>query len=204
MRVVRCVVLLPVVLLASCVYAEEDCTEVDPGSSSDVCSMLQDKLQSALVQNPTNLYKIRKAFVNPIPPLINVEYEIEWGNMTSRMCTPNTAREFTNSTTPRNTSNYTYLWTSILYFTTISPAFLQHLQLQAPYFIINLTRYIEPYFGDVDKDYNLNAILWNGCSTSLLLSIQLSLKVDTLPCTPSESQLESSIQELTTWVRMCT
>ncbi len=190
MKAVVCVLLL-VLTLASRASTETDCTEVDPGSSADVCSMLQDKLQSALLQNPTNLDKLRKAFANPIPSIIDIHYDIEWGNVTAEACTD----ESTNFT--HYSSNY--LWTNVPFFTTLSPGFLQHLQLQVPYAMI---RFAELFFGRVGDDYTLNALLWDGCNTELLLSLSLSLRVDSLPCTPSKQLLESSIQELTSWVRI--
>ena len=189
------ILIVVLLLFAGHVWSQEThvCTDIDPGPAAEACTMLQLKLQEAIIQNPVNLDKLHKAFSQPIPSIINVTYAITWGNTSNETCSQGLAA---SPFTLPNASNY--LWTNIPLYATLSPQFLQQIQLQIPYVFI---KFAEKFFGEDSNDHALNSILWDGCSTGALPSTTLSLHVESLPCIPSQLQIESSIQEVTTWVR---
>ena len=191
-------VLLAVVVLSS-----------DPNVlNAETCEMLFRIFETALLNNASNLYKLREMFFTNPPELVNVTYYMEFNSsddscsrvpdgessaclMERPMCSME-ACDSANQTylnTTDGTLSRRYGWTSIGIYTLIHPALLNMLQIQLPFAIMRLHK-------------NDATFLWNGQNQLPSINLYLFIPTDGLTCTPSISQVDGVMKSLTSLVNL--
>ena len=150
--------------------------------------------ETALLSNGSNLYKLRKMFLNKTPPeLVNVTYYVQLSNNGSGSgsfdCSPCqdgcTDQGLLNTT---DTVTLRYGWTSIGIYTLIYPALLNQLQIQLPLAVMRL---VFP---------GAFPFLWNGYNRLPSINLHLSILTDDLNCLLSNSQVDGVMKTLTSLV----
>lgn len=152
--------------------------------------------ETALLSNGSNLYKLRKMFLNRAPPeLVNVTYYVQLSNNGSGGesfdCSPCTDECTDQGLTLLNTTGTVtlrYGWTSIGIYTLIYPALLNQLQIQLPLGLMRI---------DVAGAF---PFLWNGYNQLPSINLHLSLSTDNLSCLLSNSQVDGVMKTLTSLV----
>ena len=164
-------------------------------TDTTTCSMLFQRFQSALVGSEVNLYNLRKTFApasRPAPILVNVSYEISFGQVSHDLC-PGLG----NDSSLFNTSETQYLnygWTSSVLYSYYHPAELNRLQ---PQLVFRFLKTLE-----VDPQDNGNpvatAFTWDG--TGPITTAQVSLYIPSLPCAPSYEDVYNTLWDITSLV----
>ena len=148
--------------------------------------------ETALLSNGSNLYKLRKMFLNRAPPeLVNVTYYVQLSNNGSASfdcspCTDECTEQWLLNTT--GTVTLRYGWTSIGIYTLIYPALLNQLQIQLPLVLMRI---------DVAGAF---PFLWNGYNQLPSINLHLSIPTENLSCLPSNSQVDGVMKTLTSLV----
>ena len=153
--------------------------------------------ETALLNNGSNLYKLRKMFLNRAPPeLVNVTYYVHLSNNGSGGgsfdCSP-CPDECTNQRLLNTTGTVTlrYGWTSIGIYTLIYPALLNQLQIQLPLALMRL---------DAVRVADAIPFLWNGYNQLPSINLHLSILTDQLNCLLPNSQVDGVMKTLTSLV----
>ena len=196
----RCI---PILLLIAVSSSKAQCSCDDPNvPNAQTCHTLFRTLESSLLNNGSNVYKLRKLLsLSPeLPELVNVTYYLEFNSTDScntsddfgglAICTCNTlSTAFINQTylDIRETIARRYGWTSIGVYTLIHPALLNLLQIQLPFAVMRL-------------HVNKFPFLWNGRNQLPSISLHLSIPTDGLMCIPSDSQVDGVMKSLTSLV----
>ena len=196
----RCIPVL--LLIATSGSSEAQCSCDDPNApNAQTCHTLFRTLESSLLNNGSNVYKLRKLLsLSPeLPELVNVTYYLEFISTDSfntsddfgglPICTCNTLSITFNQTYLNigETIAHRYGWTSIGIYTLIHPALLNLLQIQLPFAVMRL-------------HVNKFPFLWNGRNQLPSISLHLSIPTDGLMCIPSDSQVDGVMKSLTSLV----
>ena len=188
--------LLPVIgllLLLSGNSAQKDMCENHISAKTPLCSELFQVFQAALVKSDTNLFNLRKIFFpssEASPVLVNISYVIDFGNITDIPCT----NDKSNTVYGFETFHKNYGWTSTLMFAIFHPATINRLQPQLFYVMMT---YLEPKTTGVTQA----AFYWEGLIMSPYLTLELSLHIPSLSCSPSYDQISNSLKDMTSMVR---
>ena len=185
-----------------------DCNCNDPNAlNAQTCDTLFRTFEDALLNNGSNLYKLRKRFLTNPPELVNVTYFLEFstsGDSCGKLsnggagsaclverpfclmgaCGSSTYFNHTTGIVPLQ-----YGWTRIGVFTLIHPALLNLLQIQLPFAIMRL-------------HVNDTPFLWNGQNELPNINLHLSISTDNLTCIPSNSQVDGAMKSLTSLVKV--
>ena len=184
-----------IVVAATCISGVCD-TDYENIDTTETCLHVYKSLESALISDAGNLYRLRKAFF-PAPRaevvLLMVKYNITFApNNTDSNITCYADGEG-NSTLINITTTleYTYGWSLTGIYTVLDPLILNLMQIQLPFMLLRLTKLLT----STNNDPELSTFLWDG--TYSLPSVALNLFVNSLNCTPTGDVFESSINELT-------
>ena len=134
--------LLTILLATAALFSVGNCSCDDPEDSpySSVHYEILQSLQSALIQDKSNLYHSRKAFFYaPFadPALLEVKYNITFTEKIASedvlpYCTTNE-----NSSVAFNQTDIIHGWTSRGLYQWIEPIFLNHIQMMLPFVILH-------------------------------------------------------------------
>ena len=199
----------PLVLLLCCISnSAADCACIDFNVLNEqTCDTLLRTFETALLNNGSNLYKLRKLFLTSPPELVNVTYYLEFMNSSGDSCgelsngvagsaclmerpfclTACGSSTYLNSTT--GTVTLQYGWTRIGVYTLIHPALLNLLQIQLPFAIMRL-------------HINDTPFLWNGQNELPSINLHLSIPTNDLTCIPSDTQVDGIMKSLTSLVKV--
>ena len=186
--------LLPVIgmlLLVSGSSAQNDICENHVSAKTPLCSELFQAFQAALVKSGTNLFNLRKIFIpssEASPVLVNISYVIDFGNITDIPCTNDT----NNTIYGFETFYKNYGWTSTVIYTVFHPATINRFQPQLFY---EMMKGFEP---STSADAQ-TSFYWEGLGS--YLTLELSMYVPSLSCSPSYDQVSNSLKDMTLVVR---
>ena len=162
--------------------------------SHETCSLLYNALESALLDNSSvstqNLYNLREEFFpssHSPPEYGNVSYTIVTTadfTLPVKLCK---GAEQSTIVESLNGSNYSFLWSYSGLLAKLDPYMLSFSQLEILSYVFGAVGII---------DYRFNPIPLKAS----YIVLNLTLELVTLPCAPTEAQLRSSLQDLTSWV----
>ena len=174
-------------LLVSCNSAQNGMCENHVSANSALCSELFQAFQAALVKSDTNLFNLRKIFFpssGATPILVNISYEIDFSNITDIPCTNDT----NNAINASETFHKNYGWSSTVMYTVFHPATINRLQPQLFYEIMK-------FFESSNSGDTQAAFYWEGVGP--YLTLELSMYVPRLSCSPSSEQVSNSLKDMT-------
>ena len=192
MNVLFAATILSLLLATTGGFAQEEDTTCgeEMTTNNQICDELFQALQASLVTNRANLYNLRKIFFpssKPSPTLLNVSYELAFKDVLQIPCSD--ANETINSSEILRSN---YGWTSNTIYTTFHPATLNRLQPQI--FYMMMVKFEPSTSG--------TALPWEGVNKFLTLHLFLDIKK--LSCLPSREQIDGTLTDLTSVVRLCT
>ena len=166
-----------------------------PGHHShETCSLLYSALESALLDNSSvstqNLYNLREEFFpssHSPPEYGDVRYNIV---TTADFALPNKlCNGAENITVVKNLngSDRLFVWSYSGLLAKLDPYMLSFYQLE-------ILSYVFGAVGIIDYWFDPNP------PKAYYIVLNLTLELVTLPCAPTEAQLRSSLQDLTSWV----
>ena len=190
--------------------AAADCKCNDANAlNAQTCDTFFRTFEAALLNNGSNLYKLRKRFLASPPELVNVTYFLEYSSddscselsngASSSACRMERrqhclAEACDGSSTYLNRTTGTvplqYGWTRIGVYTFFHPALLNLLQIQLPFAVMRLHAYVSD-----------TPFLWNGHNQLPSINLHLSVSTDNLMCIPSDSQVDGVMKSLTSLVK---
>ena len=191
-----------VLVITTCVVGGDcACSCDDPGVvNAQVCGSIFSSFEKALINNESNLYKLRKLFYNSgadPPELVKITYYLQFTRNGSAVLTqdtitgdpskctcPEVDRKFLNTS---KMATLRYGWSNVGVYTLIHPAILNQLQIQLPFMLMRLVTDRRPF-------------LWNGYNYLPSTSIHLSIPVEDLLCLPDTNQLDGVIKTITSLV----
>ena len=188
--------LVPVIgilLLVNCNSAQIYVCGSHVSAKTPLCSELFQAFQAALTKSETNLFNLRNIFFPPSeasPVLLNISYVIDFGNITDISCTNDT----NNTIYGFETFYKNYGWTSVVIYTIFHPATINRLQPQLFYWIM---KKLEPGSSKGAR----TAFNWEGISDSFL-TLELSMYIPSLSCSPSKKQVENTLKGMTSVVSL--
>ena len=155
-------------------------------------------VESALLRNGSNIYKLRELLLKDPRELLNVTFYLQFINNGSSNELPVcscSADDTSDLAVFRNTTGTValrYGWTSIGVYSYIHPALLNQLQIQLPLFI--LRTFVN----------NNHPFVWNGYNQLPSIHLYLSIPITDLTCLPYTDQLDGVIKRLTSLVSIAT
>ena len=184
-----------------------DCNCNDPNAlNAQTCDTLFKTFEDALLNNGSNLYKLRKLFLTSPPELVHVTYFLEFNSsgdscgelsnggtgsaclMEQPFCLMGACGNSTYFNRTTGTVPLQYGWTRIGVYTLIHPALLNLLQIQLPFAIMRL-------------HVNDTSFLWNGQNELPSINLHLSISTNDM-CIPSDSQMDGVMKSLTSLVKV--
>ena len=161
------VAVLPLTASRGCDYSVDLASE---------CNMLYQQMENALLGDPENLYRLRRAFFpnRAEPDVLGVTFSLRLDNVSSELCTG-----ATNSDVNSLQVSQQFFWTSSAVFSALNPRILDLLLPEILYLLNPVT---DSYYGT---------------SVSGLL---ISLDIDSLSCMPSSRQIKDALMDLTAMV----
>lgn len=174
-----------------------DCTCDDSNSiDAQVCENLFRLFENALLNNGSNLYKLRKLFLHTSPPeLVNVTYYLEFNNnglSEECACSAGDNDSLMNQNrklfSDSGKISFRYGWTTIGVYSLIHPALLNQLQVQLPFAIMRQV---------VAEGY---PFLWNGYNQLSSTTLHLYMANSNFTCLPYNSQVDGVMKALTSLV----
>ena len=182
------------------VDASNVCNVYNSYPSASICQKIFKELDKALIQDEANLYYLRKMFFyapNANPVLLQVNYNISFGDNITEDLLPYC--DGTNNSTMIDIYNETkiiHAWTSSGVYLVINPWTLNKMQMPLPFMILR-TIHKEYRESDIGSP-EVTAFLWDGSYE--LPTLFLSLRITSLPCIPSKDVLNSTLEDVTTYV----
>ena len=184
-----------------------DCNCNDANAlNAQTCDTLFRTFEAALLNNGSNLYKLRKRFLTSPPELVNVTYFLEFNSsgdscgelsnggagsaclMERPFCLMGACGSSTYLNRTTGIVPLQYGWTRIGVYTLIHPALLNLLQIQLPFAIMRL-------------HINDTSFLWNGQNELPSINLHLFISINDLMCIPSDNQLDGVMKSLTSLVK---
>ena len=194
---------IQVLFLLSCVtYSSCNCSCDSDTATHDAqtCVDYFSIVETALLSNGSNIYKLRELLLKDPTELLNITYYLQFINNGSS--TPNelpvcscSADDTSDLAVFRNTTGTVVLrygWTSIGVYSYIHPALLNQLQIQLPFYVLRTIV------------NNNHPFLWNGYSQLPSVHLYLSIPITDLTCRPCTDQLDGLIKRLTSLVSIAT
>ena len=199
---------IQVLFLLCCItYSYCNCSCDSATHDAQTCVDYFSIVETALLSNGSNIYKLRELLLKDPTELLNVTFYLQFINEESstpdeESSTPNelpvcscSAGNTTDLTVFRNTTGTVelrYGWTSIGVYSYIHPALLNQLQIQLPLFILRTIV------------NNNHPFLWNGYNQLPSIHLYLSIPITNLTCLPYTDQLDGVIKRLTSLVSIAT
>lgn len=184
------IALAATVISGSCLTCEDEV----------VCTKLLKDLETALLQDETNLSQMRRVFFHSptaTPVLLRVVYNVTYStNVTTAVAANDVSqcsRSTVESTVDLTQRNITYGWTSSGVYTLFHPAVLIMMQAHTPFAIL---RIVQQTLGQ--RGPETDTFLWDGSYE--LPTLRLNMYIDSLSCTPSNHIFESALMDLNTLV----
>ena len=168
--------------------------------ATGTCAKIQTTLERALLRDPGNLSRMRRAFFHSPTAnlvLLKVVYNITYAeNITEpkdiqRCSSSSLALE--NSTLELQQQNVTLGWTSTGVYVVFHPTVLSMMQTQLPFAILRIVHAIMS-----QQNPEADTFLWDGLYN--LPTLHLNLHVASLPCVPSKDLFESVLMDFNTLV----
>ena len=169
---VRMLVKVAVVVVAVLPLAASTCNY-----SPQVCSMLYQQMETALLKDSENLYRLRQAFfpnARPEPTVLRVTFGLRLRNVSSKLCDG-----AMNSNLDSLQLSKQFFWTSSAVFSALNPRILDLFLPEILY---------------------LATTLRNSYYNYLVNNVTLSLDIESLSCLPSSNQTVDALMDLTTQV----
>ena len=116
----------------------EECNSKLDNRESNICYDLYKALETALVDEKGNLYRLRRAFLYSSVVFLEVNYDITYAlseNVTYEHCESGNSTSVVNIT---NAQEFNFGWTSSGVYKVLHPAFVSLMQLQLPFSILRL------------------------------------------------------------------
>ena len=166
------------------------------------CTSLLKGVESAILQDETNLSRMRRAFSHSptaTPVLLKVVYNLTYAeNITKAVATndiPQCSSLVDNSTIDLKQRNITYGWTSSGVYTVFHPTILSMMQAHTPFAILRIIQFTMHQRGP-----ETDTFLWDGSYE--LPTLRLNLHIASISCSPSGDMLEAVLMEFNTLVRL--
>ena len=183
-------------------------TSILPGGSLNcddpigICGQLSKDLESALVNDEGNLFRIRRAFFHSptaSPVLIKVVYNTTYEEnvtlaISSKEISPCFSQHSNQSTIGLNQTSITLGWTSSGVYTMFHPAVLSVMQVQSPFAFLRIIHLTLPDQRSPEAD----TFLWDGSYN--LPTLYLNLHITSLTCLPSQEVFMSVLKDLNAMV----
>ena len=178
------------------------CDDSNDWENAHIWSELFSSLSQALTEDKGNQYRMKKAFYyapNADPVLIQVNYNISYGDNVTEDLLPYCGNNITNNETAIsiNQTQITRGWTSRGLYYIINPQTLNKMQMALPFAILRLINRLSD-----NRSPEVDAFLWDGSYDLPTLSINLF--ITSLPCIPSEDIFNSTLGDLTAYVSSLT
>ena len=168
-----------------------------------LCTKLLKDLEKALLQDETDLFRMRRAFFHSptaTPVLLRVVYNVTYTmNVTTTVAkndVPQCSSSTVNSKTDLKQRNITYGWTSSGVYTLFHPTVLKVMQAQTPFVLMQV---IQQTLGQRGPEGD--TFLWDGSYD--LPTLYLDIHIASILCIPSYNILESVLMDLNTLVSIC-
>ena len=167
-----------------------------------ICGRVSKDLETALVNDDGNLFRIRRAFFHSptaSPVLIKVVYNVTYAEnvtlaISSEKISPCFSQHLNQSTIGLNQTSITLGWTSSGVYTIFHPAVLSVMQVQSPFALLRVIHLTLPDQRSPEAD----TFLWDGSYN--LPTLYLNLHVTSLTCLPSQEVFMSVLKDLNAMV----
>ena len=146
--------------------------------TAQICNMLYQRMETALLKDSDNLYRLRQAFFpnnQAEPTVLRVTFGLHLNNVSSELCDGAMKSNLGSLQLSQR-----FFWTSSAIYSALNPRIMDLLLPETLYLLNPLTNSYYDFTTETD--------------------LTLLLNIDSLSCLPSSRQIEDALMDLTTQV----